>query len=184
MGNTELLSTPGRGIGPHLRVRGKFHGFSRVEVGTWGIFSSYGRDGPSKLVSVQRRQDSRLVTRDTSGISASLGRTTGMLLEVRCETKFPFPFSTVILAFLSIFKRSQASSPFEALNSTFLSRCQRDVRPPFQMVQGPRTLCRVPKGDSDIPSSCEIKDEPAIKPLQGNQAFFRFRASWCPFHLR
>ena len=30
-----------QGIGPHLVVRGKSHGFSRVAAGTWGIFSSY-----------------------------------------------------------------------------------------------------------------------------------------------
>ena len=36
---------------------------------------------------------------------------------------------TVILGFLSIFKKCQASSPFEALNSAHLSRFQRDVRP-------------------------------------------------------
>ena len=43
---------------------------------------------------------------------------------------------------------------------------------------------RVSAGDSDIPSSCEMKDEPVFKPLQGNLAFFRVRASRCPFHLR
>ena len=35
---------------------------------TWGIFSSYGRDGHSKLVFVQRHQDPCLVKIDTSGI--------------------------------------------------------------------------------------------------------------------
>ena len=40
---------------------------------------------------------------------------------------------TVILGFLSIFNKIQASSPFEVLNFTQLSRCQRDVRPPVQM---------------------------------------------------
>ena len=90
----------------------------------------------------------------------------------------------MILEFPSIFKKSQASSPFEALNSTFLSRCQRDVRPPVQMRQRPRAFSRVSTGDSDIPSSCEMKDEPALKPLQGNPAFFRVRASQGPFHLR
>ena len=39
-------------------------------------------------------------------------------------------------------------------------------------------------GDSDIPSSCEMKGEPAFKPLQGNLAFFLIRASRCPFPLR
>ena len=47
-----------------------------------------------------------------------------MLLEVRWETKRPFLVGIVTLGFLSIFKKSQASSPFEALNSARLSRCQ------------------------------------------------------------
>ena len=47
-----------------------------------------------------------------------------MLLEVRWETRRPFLVSTEILVFLSIFKKSQASALFEALNSVGLSRCQ------------------------------------------------------------
>ena len=43
---------------------------------------------------------------------------------MRWETKCPFLVSTEILGFLSIFKKCQASSAFEALNSTSLSRCQ------------------------------------------------------------
>ena len=53
IGNTELLCMPFNGIGPGLSPSGKSHGFSRVEVGTWGIFSIYGGDGHSKLVFVQ-----------------------------------------------------------------------------------------------------------------------------------
>ena len=49
-------------------ARGKSHGFSRGVVGTWGIFSSYGGDGHSKLEFVQRSKDSCLVMKDTSGI--------------------------------------------------------------------------------------------------------------------
>ena len=56
------------GIGPHLLERGKSHVYSRVAVGTWGIFSSYSGDGPSKLVFAQRRQDSCLVMMYNSGI--------------------------------------------------------------------------------------------------------------------
>ena len=62
--------------------------------------------------------------------------------------------------------------------------CQRDVRPPVHMRQGPRAFSRVNTGDSNIPSSCEMKDESAFKPLQVNQNSFRVRASRCPFHLR
>ena len=173
-----------RGIGPHLVVRGKSHGFSRVAVGTWGIFSCYGGDGHSKLVFVQRCQDSCLVTRDTSGISTWLARAIWMLLQLRQETEGPFLVATVILGFLSICRKSQALSPFEALNSACLSRCQRDVRPPVQMRQGRRAFSRVSTVDSDMPSSCELKHEPTFKPLQGNLAFFLVRASWCPLNLR
>ena len=101
-----------------------------------------------------------------------LGRAIQTLLQVRGEMDCPFPVGIEILGFLSIFKKSQASSPFEPLNSVCLSSFQRDVRPPVQMRQGPRAFSRVSTGDSDIASSCEMKDEPAFKPLQGNLAFF------------
>ena len=78
----------------------------------------------------------------------------------------------MILGFLSIFKKRQALSPFEALKFVCLSRCQRDVTPPVQMRRRPTAFSRVSTGDSDIPSSCELKDEPEFKPLQGNLAFF------------
>ena len=67
IGNTELLSTQFRGIGPHLAARGKSHEFSRVAAGTWCIFSIYGRDGHLKLGFVPRRQDTCLVMTDTYG---------------------------------------------------------------------------------------------------------------------
>ena len=121
MGNTELLCTQCRGIWPQLAAIVKSHGYSRVAAGTWDEFSTYSEDGPSSFVFVQRRQDSCLVMRDTSGISKSLGRTIKTLLEVMIETLGPFPVATGILRFLSIFKNCQASSPFEALNSARLS---------------------------------------------------------------
>ena len=90
-----------------------------------------------------------------------------MLPEVRQETELPFLVGTMILGFLHIFKKSQASSPYEAFNSVCLSRCQRDVIPPVQMRRRPTAFSRVSTEDSDIPSSCEKKNEPAIKPLHG-----------------
>ena len=47
-GKMQLLCMQCRGIGPHLVVRGKSHGFSRVAACTWGICSSYDGDAPSK----------------------------------------------------------------------------------------------------------------------------------------
>ena len=95
-----------------------------------------------------------------------------MHLKVRQETEFHFLFGTVILGLLSIFKKSQASSPYEALNSMCLSRVQIDVSPPVQMTRKPMAFPRVYTGDSVMPTSCEMKDEPEFKPVQGNRAFF------------
>ena len=38
--------------------------------------------------------------------------------------------------------------------------------------------------DSDNPSSCEMKDEPAFKPLEGNLTLFLVNESRYPLHLR
>ena len=133
---------------------------------------------------VQQRQNSCLVMRDTSGISLWFGRKIWKLFKVRWETQGPFLVAKVVLGSLSILKKSQASSPFEALNSRCLSRCQRDVRPPMQMRQEPRAFSSISTGDSDIPSSCEMKDDPASKLFQGNPTFFLVRASQCPFPLK
>ena len=91
---------------------------------------------------------------------------------MRQETEVHFLVGTVILVFLSIFKKSQASSPYESGNSVCLSRVQRDVRPPLQMRRKPMAFSRVSTGDLDMPSSCEMKDETEFKTLPGNRAFF------------
>ena len=79
---------------------------------------------------------------------------------MRQETEVHFLFGTVILGLLSIFKKSQASSPYEILNSVCLSRVPRDVRPPVQMRRKPMAFSKISTGDSDMPSSFEMKDEP------------------------
>ena len=66
--NKELLFMQCRGIGPNLSAGGKSDGFSRVAVGSGGMFSSYGGGSKKKLLFLQRRQDSYLVTMDNSGI--------------------------------------------------------------------------------------------------------------------
>ena len=150
--NIELLSMKCRGIGPHLAARGKSHEFSRVVAGTWCIFSSYGGDGHLKLEFVQQRQDSCLVMTDTSGSCTMLGRKIQTLLEVSQEAKRPLLVGTVILVFLSIFTKSQASSPFESLNSAHLSKSQMDVRPSVQKRLRTMAFSMVSTGDSDMPS--------------------------------
>ena len=53
--------------------------------------------------------------------------------------------------------------PFEGLNG-----CEAPSADEADMYG----FCRVSTGDSDMPSSCGMKDEPEFKPLQGNRAFF------------
>ena len=113
-----------RGIEPHFPAREISQTISRVAAGTWGIFASYSGDGHSKLHFGQRSQDSCLFRTDTSGIQTRFGRIIKILLEVKWETKRPFLDSTEILGFLSIFKKSQSSATFEALNSVGLLRYQ------------------------------------------------------------
>ena len=101
-----------------------------------------------------------------------LGRKIQTLLEVRQEAKRPLLVGTVIFVFLSIFRKCQASSPFEALKSAHLSKSQMDVRPYVQKRLRTMAFSRVSTGDSNIPLSCEMKDEPAFKALEGKPAFF------------
>ena len=100
------------------------------------------------------------------------------------ETQGPGPLSTGKLGFLSIFKITQVSSHFEALNSESLSSCQRNVRPPLIMRQGARAFSKFSKSESDLHISCEKKDQPEFDRLQGNPAFFQVITSHCPFPMR
>ena len=88
------------------------------------------------------------------------------------EAKRLLLVGTVIYVFLSIFTKSQASSPFEALNSAHLSKSQMDVRLSVQKRLRTMAFSRFSTGDSDMPSSCEMKEESAFKALQGKPAFF------------
>ena len=81
-----------------------------------------------------------------------LGRKIQMLLEVRREAKHPLLLGTFILVFLSIFPKSQASSPFEALNAAQLSKSQTDVIPSVLKRLRTMAFSRVSTVDSDIPS--------------------------------
>ena len=94
------------------------------------------------------------------------------LLEVRSDFEDHFLFDTVILGFLTILKNCQALSIFEALNSAHLSKCQRDVNQSVQKRLRTMAFSMVSTGDSDIPSSSEMKDEPAFMPCRESRPSF------------
>ena len=82
-----------------------------------------------------------------------LDRKIQTLPDVSREAKRPLLVGTVILVLVSIFTKSEASSPFEALNSAHLSKSQMDVRPSVQKTLRTMSFSRVSTGDSHIPSS-------------------------------
>ena len=91
---------------------------------------------------------------------------------MRWETEGHFLVGTVILGFLFIFKKSQESSTFQAINSQCLSRCQSDVIPPGQMRRRSTAFFRVSTGDSDISSSCDMKHDPNLSHCREIRPFF------------
>ena len=76
-----------------------------------------------------------------------LGRKIQMLLDVTREAKLPLLVGTVILVFLSIFTKSQASSPFEALKSAHLSKSEMGVMPSVQKTVRTMAFSTVSTGD-------------------------------------
>ena len=92
--------------------------------------------------------------------------------EVSREAKLPLLFGTIILVFLSIFTKSQTSSPFEALISAHLSKSQINVRPSVQKRLRTMAFSRVSTGDSDIPSSCEMNDGLHLRHCRESQPSF------------
>ena len=87
---------------------------------------------------------------DTSGSYTRLGRTIRKLLELRREAKHPLLIGKVILVFLSIFSKCQASAAFETMNSAHLSMCQKDMRPSVQKRWRTMAFSRVCTRDSVI----------------------------------
>ena len=158
-----IFSSCGGNLGYILELRQRWPFKTRVSSATTGLLSSYEGKLRNLHEAWQGNKD------DSRG---------------EAENEEPFQVAKVILELLSIFNKTLASLSFEALNTTCLSRCQRDLRPPVRMRLGPRSFSRISTGYSDIPSSCEMKDGPAFKPLQGNPPFFQIRASRCTFHCR
>ena len=66
------------------------------------------------------------------------------------------------------FKDESSFVSFGSLELREPLEVSRDVKPPVQMTWGTRVSSRISTQDSDIPSSCQMKDETAFKPLQGN----------------
>ena len=97
----------------------------------------------------------------------------GSLSSLHRDTGIPINFQeeSSLVTFLSL----ELHEPLEV---------SKDVRPPVQKRRGTNVSSRISTQDSDIPSSCQMKDEPAFKPLQGNPTLFLVRESRYPLHLR
>ena len=76
------------------------------------------------------------------------------------------------MVFLSIFTKCLALSPFKSLNSAHLSKSQMDVRPSVQKTLRTMAFYSISTGDSDIPSSCEMKDGLHLRHCRESQPSF------------
>ena len=126
-----------------------------------GYIPELQRGFPFEFLVCSLKSGTCLGMRDNSGMYTRRPRIIQTLLKVKWEFRSLFLFDTVILGLLTILKNCQASTKFEAVNSTWLSSCQRHVRPIFEMKWRPRAFSRVSTGDSDILSSCDMNDEHA-----------------------
>ena len=102
---------------------------------------------------------------------------------MRCETEVHFLVGTVILGLLTILKKSQVSSIFEALNSASLSRCQMDVRSVFQMRWRPRAFFTISQGIQKSFHLVVWKISLHLSLCREIWPSFKFRAYRGPFHL-
>ena len=84
----------------------------------------------------------------------------------------------------SNFQEESSLVSFSSLELQEPPDVSRDVMTPVQMRRGTRVSSRISTQDSDIPSSCQMKDELAFKPLQGNPTLDQVRESRYPLHLR
>ena len=98
-------------------ARGTSPDFSLLASRTWDIFSRDIRDGHTKVMLVQRHQDSCLAREGHIVTLLEAWKRNREAYRWETETQGPFPLPTCIMGFLSIFKRSQASSNFEAFIS-------------------------------------------------------------------
>ena len=73
---------------------------------------------------------------------------------------------------------------FWSIELAHLSKSQMDVRPSVQKRMRTLAFSRVSTRNYNILLSCEMKNEPAFKALQGKPTFFWVRASRGPLYLR
>ena len=96
-------------------------------------------------------QESKLVWQDNTDASRSEAWDRGSLSSWRSDIEIPN--NTQEVSGILNFCNTELRKPL---------RCQRNVRPLMEMRWRPRAFCRVSKVDSDILSSCDMNNEPAL----------------------
>ena len=95
-----------------------------------------------------------MVGQDSTDVSGGEVGDQASLTSFHIDSVIPINFQEEPV--LDTFSSTEVCGPMEV---------SRDVRPPFQIRLGPRAFCRDCTEDLHIPLSCEMKDEPAFKPL-------------------
>ena len=172
-GNLVFLSRHYSGKGPHLALRGKSPGFSRVAAGSLGFLSSCKRDLMDLLVLPRRSQVFFHVARGTSGILSSHRRGIGLCLEFCWSTQCSCPAAMGISGFLSRFNKGVRPRLVLRHGTRLSSRVVRGVRPPVGFRWGIRAFLRGSARESCLPSCCAGILGVTLELVQGNQDLSR-----------
>ena len=154
-GNSGLLSSRCRGIGPHPTLRDEFGGFSQFGTGSSGFISSCDGDLKEPLVLPQGSQTSFQVARGNLGFLLSCCKGIRSQIKLRQETR--------------------DSSRVAMGISWFLSRCDGNLRDPLRLAQGSQasfrivrgTSTQVGSGESGLLLNCERHHRIPLEWLQG-----------------
>ena len=134
-GKVGFLSRRHSGEGPHLTLRGKSPGCSRVVAGNLGFLSSYGGDHRDPLLWPQKSRFSIRVVRGLLGFLSSHRRGRGSHLNWRPEPQCSSPVLTWISGFLwSFHSRLRPHLLWRHASRLFSRAAKNSVRIPVELT--------------------------------------------------
>ena len=151
-GKSGLVSRRCRAKGPHLALRQKSHGFSRVVAGRFTFLLSCHGDLREPLVLPQGSQVSFQVSRDRAGLLSSHCRGIGLHLALRGRISWCFSScSRKIWFLLDLSCGHQGTSHIASGKSGLLSSCEGHLGISVEMLQGHRASSLIEEGNSGFP---------------------------------
>ena len=175
-GKVGFLSRRCRGKGPHLTLRGKSPGFSRLAAGNLEFLSSCDGDLRDPLVFPQESQVSIRVARGLLGFLSSQCRGIRPHLKLRPEPQVSSSVLTWLSGFLWSFNREVKPCLMWTHGTPLPSQGVKEVS--SFLSSGHRVLglfLQFATGLSHLPSCFELILGVPVKSVQGNQAYLEWK---------